>query len=92
MDFYANQKKPVEPIFGGGKKENNLSRKTNKTSFGKRLKIKDGLTMQVANGNFFFRNKNFLYSLISVLDAVKAIVPNKYISTRSSSAFRSKIV
>ena len=55
MDFYANQKKPVEPIFGGGKKENNLSRKTNKTSFGKRLKIKDGLTMQVANGNFFFK-------------------------------------
>ena len=76
MDFNANQKKPVEPIFGGGKKENNLSRKTNKTSFGKRLKIKDGLTMQVANGIFFlfFRNKNFLYSLISVLDAVKAIV------------------
>ena len=80
MDFYANQKKPVEPIFGGGKKENNLSRKTNKTSFGKRLKIKDGLTMQVANGNFFsFRNKNLLYSLILVLDAVKAIVHNNYL-------------
>ena len=80
MDFYANQKKLVEPIFGGGKKENNLSRKTNKTSFGKRLKIKDGLTMQVANGNFFsFRNKNLLYSLILVLDAVKAIVHNNYL-------------
>ena len=59
MDFNANQKKPVEPIFGGGKKENNLSRKTNKTSFGKRLKIKDGLTMQVAISFFFFqKNKS----------------------------------
>ena len=63
-----------------GRKKTIFQEKTNKTSFGKRLKIKDGLTMQVANGNFFsFRNKNLLYSLILVLDAVKAIVHNNYL-------------
>ena len=64
MDFYANQKKPVEPIFGGGRRKKTIfQEKTNKTSFGKRLKIKDGLTMQVANGIFFPSEIRILFTV-----------------------------
>ena len=46
-----------------GRKKTIFQEKTNKTSFGKRLKIKDGLTMQVANGNFFPSEIRILFTV-----------------------------